>query len=67
MWGSVLKNWEENVKKNNKIIKQLVRKGIPGPLRGMAWQLLSGPHDEALKNMYPSLIIVRIITCIAVY
>ncbi len=60
IWGSVLKNWEENVKKNNKLIKQLVRRGVPDPLRGMAWQLLSGPHDESLKKMYPSLIIVRI-------
>lgn len=54
-----MKNWEESVKKNGKVIKQLVRKGIPDPLRGMAWQLLSGPLNEGLKKMYPSLITVR--------
>ena len=61
LWSGLLKNWEESVKKSGKIIKQLVRRGIPDPLRGMAWQLLSGPHNEELKKMYPSLITVRLV------
>ena len=48
------------MKKNFKNVRNLVRRGIPDPLRGMVWQLLAGPHDEELKKKYPLLIIVSI-------
>lgn len=57
VWSNLLKNWEENMKKNSKNVRNLVRRGIPDPLRGMVWQLLAGPHDEELKKKYPLLII----------
>lgn len=59
VWSDILKNWEENFKRNQKQIRQLVRQGIPGPLRGMAWQLMCGPHDHNLRDRYPSLLTVR--------
>ena len=58
VWSSLLKNWEESSRRNHKMIHQLVREGIPQPLRAMAWQLLSGAHDTGLRDRYPSLITV---------
>lgn len=57
-WSTLMKTWEESSKKSHKLIKQLVRQGIPEHLRGMAWQLLADAHDEKLKDMYPALITV---------
>ena len=54
-----MKNWEEISKKNFKFIRTLVLRGIPGPMRGMAWQLLAGSQSMSLKSQYPSLITVR--------
>ena len=58
-WSQLLKNWEENEKRQAKLIKQLARQGIPEHLRGMAWQLLSNSQNQELKEYYPSLITVR--------
>ena len=57
-WSQLLKNWEESEKRQAKLIKQLVRRGIPEHLRGMAWQLLSNSQNQELKEYYPSLITV---------
>lgn len=59
VWSDVMKNWEEISKKNFKFIRTLVLRGIPGPMRGMAWQLLAGSQSMSLKSQYPSLITVR--------
>lgn len=56
-WSTLVKNWEESIKKNQKQIVQLVRQGVPNPLRGMVWQLLAGTQEE-LKLKYPELIMV---------
>ena len=32
--------------------QQLVRRGIPNPFRGLAWQLLLGTNDSPMKDMY---------------
>jgi hypothetical protein len=55
-WGDVMRNWDDIWKKNVKVIHNLVRKGIPGPLRGLAWQMLVGQQVTELKDKYPSLI-----------
>jgi len=60
-WSQILKNWEELYPKNSKLVKQLVRQGIPEHLRGMAWQLLSDSIDAALKEQYPVLITVSVL------
>ena len=57
-WSTLMKSWEESSKKNQKLIKQLVRQGIPEHLRGMAWQLLADSHDPELKDLYPVFITV---------
>ena len=62
-WSGLLRNWEESVKKNMKLIKQLARQGIPDPLRGMAWQLIANSQDASLKEQYPSLITVCVCVC----
>jgi len=55
-WSPLLKNWEESERKSQKLIRQLARQGIPAQLRGMAWQLMAGAHDQELKDKYPVLI-----------
>ena len=60
MWSHLLKNWEESVKKNAKQVRQRAREGIPGILRGMAWQLMCGAQDHNLRDRYPVLLTVSI-------
>lgn len=60
VWSEILKNWEESFKRSQKQIRRLVRQGIPGPLRGMAWQLMCGAQDRNLRDRYPSLLTVRL-------
>lgn len=57
-WSELLRNWEETAKKSMRSIRQLARQGIPDPLRGMAWQLMSDSQDLDLKEQYPALITV---------
>ena len=59
VWSTILKNWEESYKRNQKQIRQLARQGIPGPLRGIAWQLMCGTPDHELRDRYPALMTVR--------
>lgn len=55
-WSGLMKTWEESAKRQQKLIKQLVRQGIPAHLRGMAWQLLADAYHQELKQQYPLLI-----------
>ena len=59
VWSEILKNWDENYKRNLKNIRQLARAGIPGALRGIAWQLMCGAQDHNLRDRYPALLTVR--------
>ncbi|CAI7995712.1 Ecotropic viral integration site 5 protein, partial [Geodia barretti] len=56
VWSHLLKNWEENVRKSVKQVRQRAREGIPGVLRGMAWQLMCGAQDHNLRDRYPALL-----------
>uniref|UniRef100_A0A5S6R3M8 Rab-GAP TBC domain-containing protein n=1 Tax=Trichuris muris TaxID=70415 RepID=A0A5S6R3M8_TRIMR len=48
IWSHLVKNWSVESKRNPQRIKQLVRQGIPGPVRALVWQLLcSADHDNA--------------------
>ena len=62
LWSKLLKNWEDNVRKNAKLVRQRAREGIPGVLRGMAWQLMCGAQDHLLRDRYPALLTVSVIT-----
>lgn len=52
LWGRVVNDWDNFWKKRNQLVKDLVRKGIPKPFRGMAWQLLCSAHDSPVKKQY---------------
>ena len=62
VWSHLLKNWEENVRKNVKQVRQRAREGIPGVLRGMAWQLMCGAQDHNLRDRYPALLTVSVLS-----
>ncbi|CAE1301208.1 EVI5 [Acanthosepion pharaonis] len=50
-WGRIVNEWD-NFKKKPNNVKELVRKGIPNPFRGLAWQLLLNVHDSPAKEQY---------------
>eukprot|EP00118_Oscarella_pearsei_P023239 m.275037 g.275037 ORF g.275037 m.275037 type:complete len:600 (+) comp40594_c1_seq5:1324-3123(+) len=56
VWGAVIANWDENIQKRPKYVRQLVREGIPDAVRGLAWQLLSKSFDSPLKETYSDLL-----------
>jgi hypothetical protein len=56
VWSELLRNWEESFRRGQKQVRARVREGIPGPLRGMAWQLMSGAQDHDLRDLYPALL-----------
>ncbi|XP_046387850.1 ecotropic viral integration site 5 ortholog isoform X2 [Ischnura elegans] len=56
LWGRVVNDWDNFWKKRNQFVKDLVRRGIPKPFRGMAWQLLCGARDSPAKKQYPEYI-----------
>ena len=51
IWGKLVNDWD-NAKKKPAYLKELVRKGIPHPFRGLAWQLLLNVHSSLHKEMY---------------
>ncbi|XP_065198293.1 EVI5-like protein [Sycon ciliatum] len=57
VWGELLSSWEDTQKRKGKQLQRLVRGGIPGKLRGLAWQLLSGAKNHLiLPNSYLQLL-----------
>lgn len=51
IWGKIVNDWT-SAKKKPAFIKQLVRRGIPHPFRGLAWQLLLDVNTSPMKDMY---------------
>ena len=58
-WGEIIASWEDIMRRKQKKIKDLVRKGVPNPLRGMVWQRLCQAYESELKERYAELIKVR--------
>lgn len=52
VWGDVIRNWEQEVKKNPVTIKELVKRGIPQHFRTIAWQLLSNASVSSIHETY---------------
>ncbi|XP_065213139.1 ecotropic viral integration site 5 ortholog isoform X2 [Planococcus citri] len=52
VWGHIVNDWDNYMKKKNNLVKDLVRKGIPHHFRGIVWQLLCGAHDLPVKKQY---------------
>ncbi|CAG5107884.1 Oidioi.mRNA.OKI2018_I69.chr1.g3536.t1.cds [Oikopleura dioica] len=55
IWGNALKDWHEFSKKNSKKVLPMILKGIPNPLRPMAWISISGA-DLRLHQKYSELL-----------
>ncbi|XP_068095898.1 ecotropic viral integration site 5 protein homolog isoform X3 [Hyperolius riggenbachi] len=56
LWGRIVNEWEENYKKKEKQIKDLVRKGIPHHFRAIVWQLLCNAQNMPIKEQYSELL-----------
>ena len=44
------KNWNHFYGRRHAKVKQRVRKGIPDPVRGLAWQMLAGSRELVQLN-----------------
>ncbi|KAF7271054.1 hypothetical protein GWI33_016018 [Rhynchophorus ferrugineus] len=51
-WSHIVNNWEEQWKKQNVQIRELVRRGIPLHFRAIVWQLLCAAADAPEKKLY---------------
>ncbi|XP_065511009.1 EVI5-like protein isoform X4 [Caloenas nicobarica] len=56
LWGRVVNEWDEWRKKKEKLLKELIRKGIPHHFRAIVWQLLCSATDMPVKNQYSELL-----------
>ncbi|KHJ45921.1 TBC domain protein [Trichuris suis] len=56
VWSYLVKNWSTELKKNPQRIKQLVRQGIPAPVRALVWQLLSSADHDNARCLYAEFI-----------
>jgi len=52
VWGRVVNDWDTTYKKKTAFVKEMVRKGVPHPFRGIVWPLLCGAHDSPVKKQY---------------
>uniref|UniRef100_A0A4W5PC42 Ecotropic viral integration site 5 n=1 Tax=Hucho hucho TaxID=62062 RepID=A0A4W5PC42_9TELE len=56
LWGRIVNEWEDFRKKNEKQLKDLVRKGIPHHFRAIVWQLLCDAQNMPIKDQYSELL-----------
>ena len=56
MWGEIIRDWEDNMKRRPKFIRDLTHKGIPEKMRGMIWQYFTGAWESSLVSKYAELI-----------
>uniref|UniRef100_A0A8C2G127 Si:ch211-239f4.1 n=1 Tax=Cyprinus carpio TaxID=7962 RepID=A0A8C2G127_CYPCA len=56
LWGRIVKEWDEWRRKKDKLLKELIRKGIPHHFRAIVWQLLCNATDMPVKNQYSELL-----------
>ncbi|KAM9478819.1 ecotropic viral integration site 5 protein homolog isoform 5-T5 [Salvelinus alpinus] len=56
LWGRIVNEWEDFRKKNEKQLKDLVRKGIPHHFRAIVWQLLCNAQNMPIKDQYSELL-----------
>ncbi|KAJ8404200.1 hypothetical protein AAFF_G00339730 [Aldrovandia affinis] len=56
LWGRIVNEWEEWRRKKDKLLKELIRKGIPHHFRAIVWQLLGNATDMSVKNQYSELL-----------
>lgn len=51
-WSHIVSNWEDQWKKQNAQIRELVRRGIPLHFRAIVWQLLCSAAEAPEKKLY---------------
>ncbi|XP_067368865.1 ecotropic viral integration site 5 protein homolog isoform X5 [Channa argus] len=56
LWGRIVNEWEEVRKKKDKLLKDLVRRGIPHHFRAIVWQLLCNAQNMPIKDQYSELL-----------
>ncbi|XP_073910343.1 EVI5-like protein isoform X2 [Castor canadensis] len=56
LWGRIANEWEEWRRRKEKLLKELIRKGIPHHFRAIVWQLLCSATDMPVKNQYSELL-----------
>uniref|UniRef100_A0A8C9RB85 Ecotropic viral integration site 5 like n=1 Tax=Scleropages formosus TaxID=113540 RepID=A0A8C9RB85_SCLFO len=56
LWGRIVNEWEEWRRKKEKLLKELIHKGIPHHFRAIVWQLLGNATDMPVKNQYSELL-----------
>ncbi|XP_047434196.1 EVI5-like protein isoform X2 [Mugil cephalus] len=56
LWGRIVNEWEEWRRKKDKLLKELIRKGIPHHFRAIVWQLLGNATEMPVKNQYSELL-----------
>jgi hypothetical protein len=55
-WGKVINDYETMIRVHPKQFQRNLRKGLPEPIRGMMWQLMSNSKSEALEEEYLKLL-----------
>ncbi|XP_048149047.1 EVI5-like protein [Corvus hawaiiensis] len=56
LWGRIVNEWDEWRKKKEKLLKELIRKGIPHHFRAIVWQLLCSAAELPLRHQYSELL-----------
>ncbi|XP_042636040.1 EVI5-like protein [Catharus ustulatus] len=56
LWGRIVNDWDEWRRKKEKLLKELIRKGIPHHFRAIVWQLLCSAPELPLKAQYSELL-----------
>ncbi|TRZ09243.1 hypothetical protein HGM15179_017866 [Zosterops borbonicus] len=56
LWGRIVNEWDDWRRKKEKLLKELIRKGIPHHFRAIVWQLLCSAAELPLKAQYSELL-----------
>lgn len=56
VWGEIIRDWEENIKRRPKFIRDLTHKGIPEAMRCIVWQYFTGAWESSLVGRYADLL-----------
>ncbi|XP_027563882.1 EVI5-like protein, partial [Neopelma chrysocephalum] len=56
LWGRIVNEWDEWRRKKEKLLKELIRKGIPHHFRAIVWQLLSRAGEVPVRQQYSELL-----------
>ncbi|KAG8441250.1 hypothetical protein GDO86_006838 [Hymenochirus boettgeri] len=56
LWGRIITHWEEWTRRKEKLLKELIRKGIPHHFRAIVWQMLCSATDMPVKKQYADLL-----------